>query len=194
MVDYQERFADKILQRSLNTFGAVILQGPRAVGKTTTAQVAAASSIRLDASPQRAALAETSPSTILQGDVPRLIDEWQLAPSIWNAVRHEVDERSGKGHFILTGSATPADDVTRHSGAGRFRRITMRPMSLAESGESTQQVSIKSIPEQGSIAGFGGPTVGEYAELIVRGGWPELVTSSSAVVSDYLESYLDDVA
>src|SRR5699024_4273879 len=82
----------------------------------------------------------------------------------------------------------------RHSGAGRLRRITMRPKSLAESGESTQQVRIKSNLEQGGIAGFGGPTVAEYAELIVRGGWPELVTSSSAVVSDYLESYLDDVA
>lgn len=193
MIQYRERFADEILERSLKTFGAVILQGPRAVGKTTTAKVAAASSIRLDASPQRAALAETSPSTILQGDTPRLIDEWQLAPSIWNAVRHEVDERSGKGHFILTGSATPADDVTRHSGAGRFRRMTMRPMSLAESGESTQQVSLDTILSGRSIGGFGGPTVEDYAELIVRGGWPELVINSDAEPSDYLESYLDDV-
>src|SRR5699024_269 len=123
MVDYRTRFSDEILQRSLRNFGAVILQGPRAVGKTTTAKQAAASSIRLDSAPNLAVLAETSPATIMEGATPRLIDEWQLAPSIWNAVRHEVDERSGKGHFILTGSATPADDITRHSGAGRFRRI-----------------------------------------------------------------------
>lgn len=192
MVDYQKRFADDVLQRALKNFGAVILQGPRAVGKTTTAKVAAASSIRLDASPQRAALAETSPSTVLEGDTPRLIDEWQLAPTIWNAVRHEVDERSGPGHFILTGSAAPTDEITRHSGAGRFRRITMRPMSLAESGESTQQVSLGTILNQESIGGYGGPTVKEYADLITRGGWPELVTRPEADSLDYLESYLED--
>lgn len=194
MADYRKRFSDRTLKRSLKSFGAVILQGPRAVGKTTTAKEAAASSVRLDSSPSLPALAETSPATILQGATPRLIDEWQLAPSIWNAVRHEVDERSGRGHFILTGSATPADDVTRHSGAGRFRRITMRPMSLAESGESTGDISLEQIITQEANAALGGgPTVEDYAQLISRGGWPELVTDPVIEASEYLESYLNDV-
>lgn len=194
MEGYRKRFADESLHRALKTFGAVILQGPRAVGKTTTGQAAAASSVRLDASPQMPVLAETSPATILQGDAPRLIDEWQLAPSIWNAVRHEVDQRSGKGHFILTGSATPADDITRHSGAGRFRRITMRPMSLAESGESTQAVSLESLLDGKNPTALGGPTVEQFAHLVVRGGWPELVNTPDADPTEYLESYLDDTA
>src|SRR5699024_7675879 len=101
----RSRFADDALQGALKTFGAVILQGPRAVGKTTTGASAAASSVRLDSSPQMPVLAEVSPSSILRGEAPRLIDEWQLAPTIWNHVRHEVDQRAGKGHFILTGSA-----------------------------------------------------------------------------------------
>ncbi|WP_043057374.1 ATP-binding protein [Enteractinococcus helveticum] len=191
---YNARFADETLKRSLQNFGAVIVQGPRAVGKTTTAKQAAASSIRLDSSPDLPAFAETSPSTIMQGDTPRLIDEWQLAPTIWNAVRHEVDERSGKGHFILTGSATPADDITRHSGAGRFRRILMRPMSLAESNESTRAVSLQTIIEKQPFSAFGGgPTVESYAHIIVRGGWPALVTDPTAEASEYLDSYLDDM-
>lgn len=194
MVEYRKRFSDRMLKRSLKSFGAVILQGPRAVGKTTTAKEAAASSVRLDSSPSLPALAETSPTTILQGATPRLIDEWQLAPSIWNAVRHEVDERTDRGHFILTGSATPSDDVTRHSGAGRFRRLTMRPMSLAESGESTGDISLEQIITQEANAALGGgPTVEDYAQLISRGGWPELVTDPAIEASEYLESYLNDV-
>ncbi len=105
----------------------------------------AASSVRLDASPELAALAETSPQAVLVGDTPRLVDEWQLAPTLWNAVRHEVDIRGVPGQFVLTGSATPSDDVTRHSGAGRFHRVTLRPMSLAESGDSTGAVAFASL-------------------------------------------------
>lgn len=195
MEHYRPRLVDRTLTTALSTFGAVILQGPRAVGKTTTGQNASASSVRLDSSPQMPTLAETSPQAILRGEVPRLIDEWQLAPTLWNAVRHEVDQRQGKGHFILTGSATPSDDLTRHSGAGRFRRVTMRPMSLFESGESTAEVSLERLLTGGDgPAGFGGPSVEDYAALIVRGGWPELVNSPDADPTDYLLSYLDDAA
>ncbi|MFB7799999.1 MULTISPECIES: ATP-binding protein [unclassified Isoptericola] len=146
MSGYTRRMVDSLLLDSLDTFGAVIIEGPRAVGKTTTGLQLAKSSVRLDSSPELSGLAEASPRSVLTGDTPRLIDEWQLAPTLWNAVRHEVDQRGAPGQFILTGSATPADDVTRHSGAGRFRRVTLRPMSLAESGEGTNDVALSAMP------------------------------------------------
>lgn len=185
---------DGVVRRSLSTFGAVVLQGPRAVGKTTTGLQVAASSVRLDASPELAALAETSPRTVLTGEVPRLVDEWQLAPTLWNAVRHEVDQRATPGQFILTGSATPPDDVTRHSGAGRFRRVTLRPMTLAESGEGIAAITLTDLLEGVAVAGFGGPSVEEYADLVIRGGWPALIAQPTRSVHEYLSSYLDDVA
>jgi len=191
---YRGRVIDAEIADALRTFGAVLLEGPRAVGKTTTALQHVASSVRLDASPELLELAEAAPGIILQGDAPRLVDEWQLAPTIWNAVRHEVDHRALPGQFILTGSATPSDDQTRHSGAGRFRRLTLRPMTLAESGDSTAAVRFADLFGGSSIAGLGGPTVPEYASLIVRGGWPALVASSSRSASEYLSAYLDDVA
>lgn len=194
MVGYLERAADTAIQRALRTFGAVIVEGPRGVGKTTTALQHARSSVRLDASPDLITLAEVDPGLILSGDVPRLVDEWQLAPSIWNSVRHEVDTRRDPGQFILTGSSTPADDYTRHSGAGRFRRIALRPMSLAESGDSTQQVSFPALLDGNRAAGLGGPTVADYARLIVRGGWPALIGYGDREAAEYLESYLGDVA
>jgi len=195
MKAYRPRLIDTTIARALRTFGAVILEGPRAVGKTTTALQQAKSSVRLDASPNYVMLAETSPGLVLEGATPRLVDEWQLAPSLWNTVRHEVDTRGEPGQFILTGSAVPADDVTRHSGAGRFRRLTIRPMTLAESGESTEHVSFASLfhPSDG-VAGLGGPTVAEYARLICRGGWPALVDASERDPGEYLASYLDDVS
>lgn len=194
MADYRERLADGIVAGALATFGAVIVQGPRAVGKTTTGLHLAASSVRLDASSELAALAETSPAVVLAGAVPRLIDEWQLAPTLWNAVRHEVDVRGSAGQFILTGSATPSDDVTRHSGAGRFRRVALRPMTLVESGESTRQVPFSALFDGDRVAGVGGPSVEDYARLVVRGGWPALVTDSRRSATEYLTAYLDDIA
>lgn len=194
MAEYRKRLADRAIDSALATFGAVIIEGPRAVGKTTTALQHVASAVRLDAEPELANLAEVSPSLVLAGDVPRLVDEWQLAPSIWNAVRHAVDERGRPGQFILTGSAAPTDDVTRHSGAGRFRRVIIRPMSLMESGDSTGTVDFADLFADGPVAGLGGPTVADYARLIVRGGWPALVAQPGRSPGDYLGSYLDDVA
>lgn len=191
---YRERIAERTVRHALETFGAVVIEGPRAVGKTTLGQHLAASSVRLDSSPRLAELAGVSPGTILDGAVPRLIDEWQLAPTLWNAVRHEVDRRGEPGQFILTGSATPADDLTRHSGAGRFRRVMLRPMSLAESGESTQTVSCDAFFNSETVAGHGGPTVPDYARLIARGGWPALVTQPRRSAGEYLGTYLDDIA
>lgn len=194
MVEYRERIIDRLLSEALTSFGAVVLEGPRAAGKTTTGQHHSASSVRLDASPQLAGLADSSPNAVLAGDAPRLIDEWQLAPNIWNAVRHEVDRRGVPGQFILTGSATPADDHSRHSGAGRFRRVKLRPMTLAESGESQRTVDLRGVLAGEPVGALGGPTVDEYAKLIVRGGWPALVESPQRSASDYLSSYLDDIS
>ncbi len=191
---YRDRVADRAIEAGLATFGALILEGPRAVGKTTTALQHAASSVRLDSSPDLLTLTETAPDVVLSGDTPRLIDEWQLAPTIWNAARHEVDTRGTVGQFILTGSTTPADDVTRHSGAGRFRRIVLRPMTLSESGESVGAVAFPALFDGAPVAGLGGPTVEDYVRLIVRGGWPALVQQPSRSPTDYLVSYLDDVA
>jgi predicted AAA+ superfamily ATPase len=191
---YRGRVADQSVRGALDTFGAVILQGARAAGKTTTGLELAASSIRLDSSPELAALADVSPQTVLDGAAPRLIDEWQLAPSLWNAVRHEVDDRGVPGQFILTGSATPSDDVTRHSGAGRFRRITLRPMALVESGEGSGEVALRTLFGGGRAAAIGGPTVEDYVALAVRGGWPALVNQPTRSARDYLTSYLDDIA
>lgn len=194
MSSYRERVADAIVRDALRSFGAVILEGPRAVGKTTTGLHHAGSSVRLDASPQIADLAAVAPDAVLSGETPRLVDEWQLAPTLWNAVRHEVDRRGAAGQFILTGSATPADDQTRHSGAGRFRRVRLRPMALAESGESTRAVNLRDIVAGGSSGSIGGPTVEEYARLIVRGGWPSLVDAPQRSATDYLTSYLEDIS
>lgn len=194
MTEYRQRLIDSAVEVALTTFGAVILDGPRAVGKTTTALRHAVSSVRLDSSPDLVTLAEAAPDTVLAGATPRLIDEWQLAPTMWNAVRHAVDTRGAAGQFILTGSATPSDDVTRHSGAGRFRRLTLRPMSLAESGDSLGAVTFSNLFENAEIAALGGPDVVGYARLIVRGGWPALVTQPTRAASDYLGSYLDDIS
>lgn len=194
MGHYFHRIIDQAIDSALTTFGALILEGPRAVGKTTTALQHAASSVRLDSSPDLLPLAETAPDVVLAGNTPRLIDEWQLAPTIWNAARHAVDTRGAVGQFILTGSTTPTDDVTRHSGAGRFRRIVLRPMTLSESGESIGAVTFSALFDGTSVGGLGGPTVEDYARLIVRGGWPALVQQPGRSATDYLVSYLDDVA
>src|SRR5660398_28314 len=133
---YLPRTIDPRVTRLLKAMGGVVLEGPRACGKTSTGLQHARSSIRLDASPGAIALAELDPAGVLQGDTPRLIDEWQLAPTLWNVIRHEIDDRQAPGQFILSGSATPPDDVRRHSGAGRFARVRMRPMTLSESRRS----------------------------------------------------------
>lgn len=131
---------------------------------------------------------------MLAGSTPRLIDEWQLAPALWNAARHAVDARGKAGQFILTGSATPPDDHTRHTGAGRFRRISLRPMSLAESGDSIATVPFPALFADGTVGGLGGPTVADYARFVVRGGWPALVEAPGRDPTEYLDSYLSDVA
>lgn len=186
---------DVLIERKLQASGGILLRGPRAVGKTTTALHHANSFIRLDASEQILTQAIFAPKTLLLGDTPRLIDEWQLAPGIWNAARHEIDVRALPGQFILTGSAAPSEDKTRHTGAGRFSRLTLRPMTLCESNESTEQVDFAALfSKDAKLSGFGGPTVEDYAEKIVRGGWPALIGFSPAIASEALIDYIENIA
>jgi predicted AAA+ superfamily ATPase len=195
MEAYTPRLIDALIERKLQASGGILLRGPRAVGKTTTALHHAKSFVRLDASEQVLTQAALAPGTLLTGDTPRVIDEWQLAPGLWNAVRNEIDARALPGQFILTGSAAPSEDKTRHTGAGRFSRLTLRPMTLCESGESTEQVDFAELFSKGAeIGGFGGPTVEDYAEKLVRGGWPALRGRSPAAASDALIDYVENVA
>ena len=149
MKNYKKRIADNILNDKLEEKGAVIIEGPKWCGKTTTALQVAKSVIRMDEPSKRDTniqIAEIDPSKLLEGDTPRLIDEWQIAPKIWDAARYEVDTRGEEGQFILTGSAVPIDsDEIKHSGTGRFTWLTMRPMSLFESGESSGEVSLEEM-------------------------------------------------
>lgn len=170
---YRPRLVDAQLGRALRASGAVLLEGPKACGKTSTARQQAGSLVRLDASPQIRAAGAADPNLLLEGPTPRLIDEWQLVPDVWNAVRYQVDERQADGQFILTGSATPADDVTRHTGAGRVARIRMAPMSLHETGASDGSVSLRGLfdGDRPSSAGADTDLTG-VAELLCRGGWP----------------------
>ena len=146
MSDYKKRIADILLEEKLEAMGAVLIEGPKACGKTTTAEQQAKSILYMDdpaSIQQNLQLAETNVKRLLQGDTPRLIDEWQIAPQIWDAVRFETDHRKDDGLFMLTGSAVPADDSKiHHTGAGRFAWLTMRPMTLWESGEHGLQCAL----------------------------------------------------
>ena len=195
MKPYEPRLIDALIERKLKASGAVVLRGPRAVGKTTTALHHAASSVRLDQRKDLIDAAELTPATLLAGPVPRLVDEWQLAPSIWNSIRAEVDARGLPGQFILTGSAAPAEDKTRHTGAGRMARLTLRPMTLFEQGQSTGQVNFARLFARGAtVDGMGGPDIPAYASLIVKGGWPAWHGLDTAVAMDALHDYVDNIA
>lgn len=195
MKKYEPRLIDELLERKLKSSGAVVLRGPRAVGKTTTALHHAASSVRLDQRKDLIIAAELTPKTLLAGAVPRLIDEWQLAPSIWNSIRAEIDERALPGQFILTGSAAPDEDKTRHTGAGRMARLLLRPMTLYEQKNSTGQVRFADLfVKEATVGGAGGPDIAEYAELIVKGGWPALQKLDASAAMDALADYVDNIA
>lgn len=171
--------------------GAVVIEGPKACGKTATARQVAASEVLMDVDPQARLAAGVDPGLILEGAIPRLIDEWQIEPQIWDHVRRAVDDRAAPGQFILTGSAVPPDDVTRHSGAGRLTRLRMRPMSLRETGRSDGTVSLATLLDgQAPSAGDPGLTVSDIVEEVVLGGWPGfrgLTTRQGlSAVRDYL--------
>ena len=179
MKEYLPRIADKLLEERLDAKGAVLIEGPKWCGKTTTAKQQAKSFIsmdRPDMTKQYQQMANISPNTLLEGETPRLIDEWQIAPNLWNAVRYEVDNRDGFGQFILTGSAVPHEfDDSMHTGTGRISRLLMRPMSLFESKDSSGEVSLKNLFEMENITTIDETSFEKIAFLICRGGWPRSI-------------------
>ena len=198
MAKYKQRIADRILERKVLGKGAVLIEGPKWCGKTTTAKQLDKSVLDLGDSAvlkQSSGLIEISPKTLLDGDTPRLIDEWQALPPIWDSIRSEVDRRGEPSQFILTGSSVlPEADETVHSGTGRFATIKMRPMSLYESGESTGTVSLKDLFEGKSIEVQQNELdVEEIAFLTCRGGWPWATIISKEVALDQAFDYVDSV-
>ena len=199
MENYKPRLADKTLQRKLKGKGAVLIQGPKWCGKTTTAEQMAKSILYMSKPEDvksNLIAADINPSKLLEGDIPRLIDEWQIAPKLWDAVRFEVDHRKGMGQFILTGSAVPPDDdEIFHTGTGRFAWIKMRPMSLFESGESSGEISLKAMfdqPEQ-ILAENKIDDIDKLAFLICRGGWPGAIDMEDEIALDQAFDYYDAV-
>jgi predicted AAA+ superfamily ATPase len=193
-VKYLPRVVDSQLATLLEAMGGVLIEGPRACGKTATGSRLALSSLRFDASPELVRLAELDPVDLLRGPAPRLIDEWQLAPGIWNVIRHEIDARQAPGQFIISGSATPRPDKVRHSGAGRIARMRMRPMALAESGYSSGDVSLAALAlGQDKVAGRGSLTYADLAREAVRGGWPGLTEASLGAAVRFNRSYCEDL-
>ena len=174
-----------------------MIEGPKWCGKTTTAEQVSKSTLSVD-DPSTVntnkILSEIDPERLLTGDHPRLLDEWQVAPKLWDAVRHHVDRHKGQGQFILTGSSVPADiSETIHSGTGRFGWLVMRPMSLYESGDSTGDVSLASLFESQPISGCSNLDLDRLTFLICRGGWPESVDMDDDVALDQAFDYIDAV-
>ena len=185
MKQYKTRIVDRILREKLESKGAVLIEGAKWCGKTTTASQLAKSILYMqdpEKVRQNIELAELKPSKLLEGDAPRLIDEWQLAPKLWDAIRFEVDQRDAFGQFILTGSSVPADtSKIYHSGVGRITQLLMRPMSLFESGESNGSVSLKRLFEGKPIDGYADIDIDQLAFLICRGGWPKALDCSEKI-------------
>ncbi len=195
MATYLPRIVDGELERRLRSVGAVVIEGPKACGKTATATRFAQTVFRLDEDPVARSLIHNAPGQLFDNPTPILFDEWQVEPAIWNRVRRQVDDRQGKGLYILTGSATPNDDATRHSGAGRFGVINMRPMSLFESGHSNGGVSLTALLEGEGQSGNGKHLdFMEVVKRIVIGGWPELVDDDEDTARDWLAGYLTQIA
>ena len=198
MENYKKRIADTILIRKLEGKGAVLIEGPKWCGKTTTAEQIAASVLYMDdpeKKEQNITMSELNPKRLLKGAVPRLIDEWQLAPKLWDAIRFEVDHRGELGQFVLTGSAVPPDtkEIT-HSGTGRFTWLTMRPMSIYESGESSGEVSLSDLFDQPDmIDGESDLTIERLAFLVCRGGWPQAIDMREEIALDQAIDYYDAV-
>jgi len=190
MENYLNRFTDKTLRNRLKESGAVLITGPKSCGKTETAAQAAKSIIHMDTDDEMRALMELNPKAVLSGSVPRLIDEWQEYPNIWNYIRREADNRKKKGQFILTGSANPEERAKLHSGAGRFSVIKMRPMSLFEKGWSSGEVSLFKLMKGGAPssaqANF---DLEELAEKIIIGGWPNLIGLGSKAAARFMKDY-----
>lgn len=193
---YRPRVIDTVLRERLASAGAVLIEGPKACGKTFTAEQASASSVYLDIDQAARQALAVDPALVLDGTAPQLIDEWQLAATtVWNHVRAQVDRRGAPGQFILTGSAVPDDDAARHTGAGRVARLRMRPMSLKESGDSTGAMSLAAMLDGLRPTSPATPlTVARVADLVVRGGWPLNLPLSTQAAARANRDYLSNIA
>jgi len=198
---YIPRITDVELGRKLDSSGAVLIRGPKACGKTESATQFARSVLQMDQDPQVPALMGAAPQRLLFGETPRLIDEWQVQPEIWNYVRHEVDNRKQTAQFILTGSATPEKnekskvEVKMHSGAGRFTKLDMRTMSWQELGHSTGKVSLEGLFNGAKIDVADIPTdIEQIVERIIIGGFPALVGKKLRPAMDLNRAYVDLLA
>lgn len=197
-LNYISRISDKLLNILLGSSGAVLVEGAKWCGKTQSSLQIANSVVYLqdpDEGPGYLAMADTKPSLLLEGDPPLLLDEWQMAPVIWDAVRFAVDKRGLMGQFILTGSATPGDNETSHSGTGRIARMIMRPMSLFESQESNGSVSLRDLFDgKTDIAAKSNLTIEQIAHAICRGGWPAAVIAkkkSTRIAMNYVDGIIN---
>ena len=195
---YKKRIVDTLLNRKLEGIGAVLIEGPKWCGKTTCAEQKAKSIVYMN-DPKKSSmymqLAKMSPQTLLEGETPKLIDEWQLAPSLWDTIRFEVDHRDGEGFFILTGSAVPAKtDEIWHTGTGRFARIKMRPMSLWESEDSTGTISLAALFNgSAQTAITDEKSLEDIAFLLCRGGWPKATLQKKEAALERVFDYYDAV-
>ena len=193
-MDYRPRIVDRMIAQRLQASPTVVVEGVRGSGKTEAARRQARSEVLFDVDSHARALAEIDPAAVIEGPEPRLLDEWQHSPAVWNHVRRASDEGRRPGRFILTGSAVPSDDATRHSGAGRVSRIRLRPMTLFETGDSTGAVGLEGLLSSGGAegrardAGLSGLT-----EALCRGGWPASLGSGTPAAQQYVRDYLDEI-
>ena len=190
---YRPRIVDEQLEAALRIAGAVVIEGPKACGKTETGRRASRSEVRIDTQAAQQAMA-ISPELLLEGATPRLLDEWQTAHEIWNYVRHAVDDRQARGQFILTDSAVPRDDPKRHTGAGRFIHLRMRPMSLSELGFSSGRSSVAAILAGQGVAAQDQGSRWAIAERLVIGGWPAHLDLNAQQAQRLLVGYIEDVS
>ena len=199
MEQYRPRIMDQVLRTNLDAFGAVLIEGPKWCGKTTTAEQSAKSAIYMQDEtngPNYLKLAEDSPSVLLKGKKPRLVDEWQISPNLWDAVRFSVDKSGEPGQYILTGSVSVDRSKIKHSGAGRIVTVQMRTMSLWESGDSTGEVSLDSLFNGSeSVTGRSDHDIFDIARIITRGGWPSSLGRSEkaahTLIAGYCRAILD---
>lgn len=194
MRPYISRITDQQIEEALSFAGAVVVDGTRAVGKTESARRFAASELRLDSSDPLAVLSREQPQLALAGDVPRLLDEWQLVPDIWNAVRRAVDDRGEVGQFLLSGSAVPEDNQVRHSGAGRFVHVRMRTMSFAETGHSSGDVSLGKLllGEEPELVSSD-TALEDVIERLCIGGWPGWFDLSASQAQARTLAYIESI-
>lgn len=192
---YLPRIADEQLAARMRVMGAVLIEGPKACGKTATASQIAKTIIRFDEDETARSMMGLNPAALFEGEPPILFDEWQLKDAVWNRVRRQVDDRNLPGQFILTGSATPRDDAARHSGTGRIAVVRMRPMSLYESGQSNGEVSLAALLDGETQTGRGDHmNFDELLHRIVVGGWPKIINSDEHDARDWLADYLAQIA